>query len=126
MGAALYGTDTVCMAVLAVSADMWAGASRAKGIDTAVMVIQLVSLLGEWGANRLRSSQTKTTSSGVWYRTLVSCAQLEQGIGRLRSVCGLDGPTSHGPEPNLMARRNRILLRNTPPTLPMAIMLQSR
>ena len=48
MGIALYGTDAVCMAVLAVSADKWEGTSRAKGVDSAVMIIQLVTLLGKW------------------------------------------------------------------------------
>ena len=48
MGIALYGTDAVCMAVLAVSADKWEGTSRAKSVDSAVMIIQLVTLLGKW------------------------------------------------------------------------------
>ena len=47
MGIALYGTDAACMALLAVSADKWEGTSRAKEADTAVMIIQLVTLLGE-------------------------------------------------------------------------------
>eukprot|EP00903_Cladosiphon_okamuranus_P012907 g12051.t1 len=45
MGAGLYGTDAVCMAVLAVSADKWKGSPRAKGADSAVMIVQLISLL---------------------------------------------------------------------------------
>lgn len=47
MGIALYGIDAACMAVLAVSADRWEGSARAKEVDTAVMVVQLNTLLGE-------------------------------------------------------------------------------
>jgi len=47
MGVVLYSTNALCMAVLAVSADLWEGTPRAKGVDTAVMVVQLVTLLGE-------------------------------------------------------------------------------
>ncbi len=48
MAIMLYGTDAVCMAMLAVCADKWEGTSTAKGIDTAVVIIQLVVFLGEW------------------------------------------------------------------------------
>eukprot|EP00903_Cladosiphon_okamuranus_P005921 g5852.t1 len=44
MGIALYGINAVCMALLAVSADKWEGTSRAKIVDTAVMIIQIVTL----------------------------------------------------------------------------------
>lgn len=47
MGIALYGTDAVCMAVLAVSVDKWEGTLRAKDVDTAVMIVQLITLAGE-------------------------------------------------------------------------------
>lgn len=47
MGVALYGIDAACMAVLAVSADKWEGSSRAKAVDSAVMTVQLVTLVGE-------------------------------------------------------------------------------
>ncbi len=49
MGIALYGINALCMAVLAVSADKWEGTPRAKGVDTAVMIIQFVILSGELG-----------------------------------------------------------------------------
>jgi len=49
LGTTLHGINTVCMAALAVSAIMWEGTSRAKGVDTVVMVIQLVAIVGEWG-----------------------------------------------------------------------------
>lgn len=49
MTAGLYGTNAVCMALLAVAADKWEGTPRAKQVDTAVLIIQLVSLVGEWG-----------------------------------------------------------------------------
>ena len=49
MTAALYGTNAVCMAVLAVAVYNWEGTPRAKRVDTAVLIIQLVSLVGEWG-----------------------------------------------------------------------------
>lgn len=48
MGATVYGADAVCMAVLAVSADKWEGTPRAKMVDTAIVIIQLVSLVGEF------------------------------------------------------------------------------
>lgn len=48
MGTALYGSDAACMAILAVSADKWEGTARANRVDTAVMIIQLVALAGEW------------------------------------------------------------------------------
>eukprot|EP00903_Cladosiphon_okamuranus_P012913 g12056.t1 len=44
MGIALYGINTICMAILAVSADKWEGTSQAKGVDTAVTIIQLVTV----------------------------------------------------------------------------------
>ncbi|CAM9250711.1 unnamed protein product [Hapterophycus canaliculatus] len=44
MGIALYGSDAACMAILAVSADKWKGTARAKRADTAVMIVQLVTL----------------------------------------------------------------------------------
>ena len=47
MTAALYGTNAVCMALLAVAADKWEGTPRARRVDTAVFVIQLLSLVGE-------------------------------------------------------------------------------
>ena len=46
MGTALYGIDAVCMALLAFSADFWEGTSRAKGVDRAVMITQVVTLAG--------------------------------------------------------------------------------
>lgn len=48
MGSALYGCNAVCMAMLAVSAEMWDGTARAASVDRAVMIIQLVSLAGRW------------------------------------------------------------------------------
>lgn len=48
MGALLYGTDAVCMALLAASAAMWEGTPRAEGIDTAVMIVQMLTLAGKW------------------------------------------------------------------------------
>lgn len=47
MGIALYAIDAICMAVLAVSADKWEGSQRAEEVDSAVMIMQLVALLGE-------------------------------------------------------------------------------
>ncbi|CAM9664947.1 unnamed protein product [Scytosiphon promiscuus] len=44
MGIALYGTDAVCMAVLAVSASKWEGSPRADRVDKTVMIIQVVTL----------------------------------------------------------------------------------
>lgn len=44
----MYGTNVACMVALAVSADKWEGTSRAKEIDNAVTIIQLVTLVGEW------------------------------------------------------------------------------
>ena len=49
MGTVLYGTDAVCMALLAVSVEKWEGTSRAKGVDTAVMIIQVITLAVKWG-----------------------------------------------------------------------------
>ena len=51
MGVMLYSTNALCMAVLAISADKWEGTSTAKDVDTAVMVVQLLTLLGEWGVS---------------------------------------------------------------------------
>lgn len=47
MGIALYGVDAVCMAVLAVSADKWEGTSRAEKVDSAVVIVQVVTLAGK-------------------------------------------------------------------------------
>eukprot|EP00903_Cladosiphon_okamuranus_P009469 g9024.t1 len=44
MGTLLYGIDAVCMALLAVSTGKWEGTSRAKGVDMAVMITQIVTL----------------------------------------------------------------------------------
>ncbi|CAN0101373.1 unnamed protein product, partial [Scytosiphon promiscuus] len=44
MGIGLYGSDAACMAVLAISADKWEGTARAKQVDTAVMIVQLITL----------------------------------------------------------------------------------
>lgn len=63
MGIGLYGIDAVCMALLAVSADRWEGTSRAKGIDAAVMIIQLVTLSGEWSVVEKLPPQTR---EGLW------------------------------------------------------------
>lgn len=48
MGTLLYGTDAVCMALLAISTDKWEGTSRAETVDAAVMIIQIVTLAGKW------------------------------------------------------------------------------
>lgn len=48
MGTVLYGTNAACMALLAISADKWEDTSRAKEADTAVMIIQIVTLAGKW------------------------------------------------------------------------------
>lgn len=48
MGITLYGTNALCMAMLALSADKWEGTSRAKTLDTVILIVQLVILLGEW------------------------------------------------------------------------------
>lgn len=47
MGTVLYGTDAACMALLAISADNWENTPRAKAADTAVMIIQVVTLAGK-------------------------------------------------------------------------------
>lgn len=47
MGIALYGIDAACMAVLALAADQWEGSSRAEEVDSAVTIVQLVTLAGE-------------------------------------------------------------------------------
>jgi len=47
MGIALYATNAACMAILAVSAGAWNGTLRAKRVDTAVVVIQILTLVGE-------------------------------------------------------------------------------
>lgn len=47
MGIALYGSDAVCMGMLALSASKLEGTATASRIDTAVMVIQLIALAGE-------------------------------------------------------------------------------
>lgn len=73
MGMALYGVDAVCMAVLAISADKWEGTSRAEQVDTAVMVIQVVTLLGE---HCLRENSRQTQSLFVHsFRRQLHCAQ---------------------------------------------------
>lgn len=54
MGAFVMLADALCMGMLAVSADKLDGSPAAKGIDTAVMVIQQVSLFGEHGDNLRR------------------------------------------------------------------------
>ncbi|CAN0463533.1 unnamed protein product, partial [Ectocarpus sp. 12 AP-2014] len=44
MGAAVYGIDAACMAVLAVSADKWEGTERASQVDSVVVIVQLLTL----------------------------------------------------------------------------------
>eukprot|EP00903_Cladosiphon_okamuranus_P017681 g16281.t1 len=44
MGLSLYGLDAVCMAMLAVSAAKWEGSPRAKEVDSAVVIMQLIAL----------------------------------------------------------------------------------
>ena len=43
----LSGADAVCMAVLAVAALKWEGTDKAKRADNAVIIIQLMVLVGE-------------------------------------------------------------------------------
>lgn len=47
LGACLLFVDASCMAMLADSVLRWEGTSRAKQLDTAVTVIQLVALVGK-------------------------------------------------------------------------------
>jgi len=62
----LYGTDAACMALLAVSADNWEGTSRAEAADTAVLIVQVVTLAGKWGVvgKYLPRHKKKKTSFG--------------------------------------------------------------
>ena len=46
VGACLAGADAVCMALLAVSVLEWEGTENAKRADNAVMIIELVALVG--------------------------------------------------------------------------------
>lgn len=45
-GACLAGLDAICMAVLAVSVMEWEGTEHAERADKAVMIIQLMVLVG--------------------------------------------------------------------------------
>ena len=48
LGACLLLVDASCMAMLADNVLRWEGTSRAKQLDTAVTIIQLVALVGEF------------------------------------------------------------------------------
>lgn len=47
MGVCLMLTDAVCMALLAGTVIRWEGTPRATQVDTAVVIIQLVALVGK-------------------------------------------------------------------------------
>ena len=47
VGACLAGADAICMAVLAVSVLAWEGTEHAQRADKAVVIIQLLVLVGE-------------------------------------------------------------------------------
>ena len=46
IGAGLMLADAVCMGILSIAASRWEGTPRADRVDTAVVIIQLIVLLG--------------------------------------------------------------------------------
>ena len=53
MAAGVMAVDATCMALLAISASRWDGTAAAARVDSAVMLLQLLALCGEWDADTL-------------------------------------------------------------------------
>lgn len=47
VGVCLFAIDSVCTALMAASAHLWAGTPRATTVNTAVALVQLIALCGE-------------------------------------------------------------------------------